>query len=133
MNMNTSKIIGGGLLAGVVFYALSLIVWALFKFLPVVPLTIAVPVEGLGRGWQIEHLVVSLVTGILFAIGYGVYGKARAGGWLYGGVIFVAAILPGFIAHFVINPEARSIVAYGAVVALVGALIGGKAVSAVIK
>lgn len=131
--MNTSRIIGGGLLAGVVFYALSLIVWALFKFLPVVPLSVAIPAEGLGRGWQIEHLVVSLVTGILFAIGYGVYGKARAGGWLYGGVIFVAAIAPGFIAHFVINPEARSIAVYGAIVSLLGALLGGKAVAMTAK
>jgi|GEM_PF-4202485 len=131
--MTSGKVIGGGLLAGIVFYVLSMIVWALFKFLPVIPFSIALPSQGLMAGWQIEHLVVSLVAGILWAVGYTVYGKARPGGWLYGLVIFVAGILPAFIASFVVNGPVRSAIAYGALVSLIGALLGGKAISLVVR
>lgn len=127
--MNTGRLIGGGIVAGGVFYLLSLGVWAVLKFLPVVPLPIAIPPQGLGAGWQVQHLVASLVIGLFWAVGYGIYGKARAGGWLYGLIMFVAILLPTFAVNFFVNPAARSLIAYGAVVSLVGALLGGKSVA----
>ena len=131
--MKASKIIGGGVLAGVVFYALSMIVWALFKFLPIVPLPLAITQQGLGQGWQIIHLLVSLFVGIMWAIGYAVYGRAREGGWLYGLVVFIVGLLPAFTANFIIAPDLRAGVVYGAIVALIGALLGGKAIAMVMK
>lgn len=131
--MTSGKVIGGGVLAGLVFYALSMIMWALFKFLPVIPFSLAVPKEGLMRGWQIEHLAMSLVAGILWAVGYAVYGKTRPGGWLYGFIVFIVALLPSFIANFVLNGPVRSVIAYGALTSLIGALLGGKVIASVMR
>lgn len=131
--MNGTKVIGGGLLAGIIFYALSLLVWALLKFLPVVPLAIAIPLDGLGKGWPLLHFLVLLAAGLAFAGGYAVYGKTREGGWLYGAMMFVVGILPAFVANFVLAPAARSVIVYGAVVSFIGALLAGKALSLVMK
>ena len=132
--MNSKQVLGGGVLTGLVFYVVSLIVLGVFKFLPVIPLSIAVPSERLGRGWQIEHLVVSLVIGILWAVGYAIYGKSRPGGWLYGWVIYMATLLPTFAVHLIIAESGvRSGIFYGALLALIGALLGGKVVSLIVK
>ena len=131
--MNSKQVIGGGVLAGFVFYVISLAVWALFKFLPVVPLSIAVPSSRLGSGWQVEHLLISIVIGILWAVGYAVYGKARPGGWLYGLILYLVAVFPAFILHFATALDGRSGVFYGAFLSLIGALLGGKVISLVAK
>ena len=131
--MNSGKIIGGGVAAGVVFYLLSLAVWGIFKFLPVIPLPLAIPTEGLMKGWQIEHLAVSLAAGILWAVGYAVYGKARQGGWLYGALIFLVGVFPAFLANFVVNVPMRNAIVYGAIVSFVGALLGGKVIATVAR
>lgn len=132
--MNSKQVWGGGVLAGLVFYVISLIVWAVFRFLPVIPLALAVPSDHLGRGWQVEHLIVSIVIGILWAAGYMVYGKSRPGGWLYGWVVYVVAILPTFVVQFImVEPAVRSSVFYGAFLAFIGALLGGKVVSLIVK
>ena len=131
--MKTSKIVSGGLVAGVVFYALSMLVLALFKFLPVVPLSIAIPAQGLGRGWQFEHLLVSLFIGLLWGVGYLVYGVRRPGGWLYGATLYMVGSFPAFVTQFIITPPLRGIIFYGAVVSLVSALIGGWIIAAMAK
>ena len=131
--MNGTKIISGGILAGIIFYALSLLVWALLKVLPVVPLSIAVPADGLGKGWQLMHLLVLLFAGLTWSLGYAVYGRAREGGWLYGAMMFTVGVLPAFVANFVLAPEARTMIFYGAVVSFIGALLAGKAVSLVMR
>ncbi len=131
--MSSKKIVAGGLCAGLVFYALSLVVWALFKFLPIVPLAVAVPPQGLSGGWYIEHLLVSLFIGLLWGFGYAVYGKLRPGGWLYGVTMYAVGLLPAFAANFVIAPEVRSVIFYGALVGLIGALLGGRTLAAIIK
>lgn len=131
--MNSKQVLGGGVLAGLVFYVISLLVWALFKFLPVVPLAIAVPSLRLGSGWQVEHLLMSILIGILWAVGYAVYGKMRPGGWLYGLMVYAVAVFPVFILHFATAAEGRSSILYGAILSLIGALLGGKVISMVVK
>ena len=131
--MTGTRIIGGGILAGAIFYALSLTVWALFKFLPIVPVAIAVPPEGLRALWPAVHLFVSLFVGLMWALGYAVYGRVRPGGWLYGGTIYLVGLLPTFVAHFVVSAPFRSVVVYGAIVSLIGALLGGKVIEMVGK
>lgn len=120
-------------MAGVVFYLVSLLVWVRFKFLVVVPLAVAIPKEGLVQGWQVQHLVVSLVVGVLWGIGYAVYGKQRAGGWLYGFMVFLLGTLPALAAYAVANPQARLLIAYNAIISLIGALLGGRALTLVAK
>lgn len=131
--MNSKTIIVGGVLAGLVFYAISLIVWALFKFLPIVPLAIAVPSAGLSTGWYGWHLLVSLFVGLMWGVGYAVYGKVRAGGWLYGLTVYAVGLLPAFVANFVIAPQLRAVIFYGALVGLIGALLAGRTIAAVVR
>ncbi|OGL64621.1 hypothetical protein A3B21_02730 [Candidatus Uhrbacteria bacterium RIFCSPLOWO2_01_FULL_47_24] len=131
--MKTSKILSGGIIAGVAFYALSMLIWALFKFLPVVPLSIAIPAQGLGRGWQIEHFLVSLFIGVMWGFGYLIYGTRRASGWLYGATLFIVGSLPSFVTYFIISPPLRSIIFYGAIISFIGALLGGKIIAAMAK
>ncbi len=131
--MSSKKIVAGGLCAGLVFYGLSLLIWVLFKFLPIVPLAIAVPSQGLSAGWYIEHLLVSLFIGLLWGFGYAVYGKTRPGGWLYGASMYMVGLLPAFVANFVIAPPMRSVIFYGALVGLIGALLGGRTLAVIIK
>lgn len=131
--MNSKKIIGGGVLAGLLFYALSILVWSLLKFLPIVPLSIALPASALTTGWQVVHLVVSLGIGILWSIGYGIYGAARPGGWLYGITVYLVALFPAFVIGFMTAGPVRTVLVYGAIVSLVAALLGGKLISLVIR
>ncbi len=131
--MNSKKIIAGGVLAGLLFYALSLLVWGLFKFLPIVPLSIGLPVAALRSGWPVVHLLVSLGIGILWSIGYGIYGGKRPGGWLYGATVYLIALLPAFAVSFMTAGSASNVVVYGAVVSLIAALLGGKLISLVVK
>ena len=131
--MNWKKTIGAGLLAGLLFYVLSLVVWVRFKFLVVVPLAVALPKEGLLAGWQVQHLVVSLVVGVLWAVGYGIYGTRRTGGWLYGLMVFLLGTAPALVTYAVINPQARLLILYNAVISLIGALLGGRIIALVAK
>ncbi len=131
--MNSKKIIGGGILAGVLFYAVSLLVWALMKFLPIVPLSIGIPSAALSSGWQVVHLAVSLGIGILWSIGYGIYGATRPSGWLYGATVYVVAVLPAFAINFMTAGPARDVIVYGAIVSFIAALLGGKLISLVVK
>lgn len=127
--MTIKNIIKGGIAAGLIFYGISVIIWALFKFLPIVPLSIAIPAQGLGQGWLVEHLAVSLLIGLVWAIGYAIYGVKRQGGWLYGAVIYLTGSLPTFIVYLVISAPLRSMIFYGAIISLVGALLGGKVIA----
>lgn len=129
--MKPRSVVLGGVLAGVAFYAISLLVWALFKFLPIIPLPISVPSQGLGWGWQAEHLLVSIVIGLLWAAGYALYGKMRPGGWLYGFMVYLIGAFPAFLAYMLIAPPPRSVIVYGALVSFIGALFGGKIIAAV--
>lgn len=136
--MNIKRVITAGLAAGATFYVVSLVVWGLLKFLPVIPLAIAIPPVGLGQGWWIYHLLVSVFIGIMWAVGYSVYGKGRAGGWLYGATVYIVGSLPAFVTHFLIAPTipdapVRSLIVYGAIVSLIGALLGGRVISLLIK
>lgn len=131
--MTSKKIITAGIGAGIVFYVVSLVVWGLFKFLPVVPLPLALQQQGLQSGWLIEHLLVSLFIGLLWGYGYSVYGKVRAGGWLYGGTIYLVGLLPVFVAQFIILAPIRMLTVYGAVISLIGALLAGKVISLIAK
>ena len=131
--MHSKKIIGGGVVAGLLFYALSLLVWALLKFLPIVPLSIALPLQALTTGWQVVHLAVSLGIGMLWSIGYGVYGTTRPGGWLYGITIYLVAFFPAFVVSFITAGPVRSVLIYGAIVSLVASLLGGKVISLIVK
>lgn len=131
--MSGTKIIGGGILAGLIFYALSLLIWAMLKFLPVVPFAISVPIDGLGKGWQGLHLIVLVVAGLAWAIGYAVYGKNGDSGWRYGAVMFLVGVLPAFVANFVLAPASRIMIIYGVIVSFIGALLAGKALSLVMK
>lgn len=131
--MTSKRIIVGGLFAGIAFYLISLIIWALFKFLPVIPFSIAIPEAGLQSGWKIEHLLVSLFIGLMWGFGYMIYGKARSGGLLYGATIYLVGLLPAFVAHFVISADARMAIVYGAIASLAGALLGGKVIALIAK
>lgn len=131
--MSSKKIVIGGLVAGLVFYAISLVVWGIFKFLPIVPLAIALPPQGLSAGWYVEHLLVSLFIGLLWGFGYAVYGKARPGGWLYGANMYMVGLLPAFVANFIITPQVRSVVVYGAFIGLISALLAGKTISVIAR
>lgn len=131
--MNTSKVIIGGVVSGLIFYGISIAIWGAFKFLPIVPLSIAISADGLQTGWQVEHLMVSLFVGLMWAVGYAVYGRAKASGWQYGIVIFAVGSLPAFVANFVIAPAARSMIVYGGIIALVSALLAGKAIALIVK
>lgn len=132
--MNIKKIMSAGVLAGLVFYAVSMIIWGLFKVLPVVPLIVTMRSQGLGHLWQAEHLAVSLAIGVIWAIGYALIGKgALAGGWLYGWVLYLTGTVPLLGIYLLIAPADRTLNAYGAVVALIGALLGGKAIALVAK
>lgn len=127
--MTIKNIIKAGVLAGLIFYAISVIIWALFKFLPIVPLSIAIPAQGLGQGWLVEHLAVSLFIGLTWAVGYAIYGIKRQGGWLYGAIIYLTGSFPAFVVYLVISAPLRSMIFYGAIISLVGALLGGKAIA----
>ena len=131
--MHSKKIIGGGVLAGILFYALSLLVWALFKFLPIVPLSIALPSSALATGWQVVHLAVSLGIGILWSIGYWIYGTTRPGGWLYGITVYLVAFFPTFVVSFITAGPVRSVLIYGAIVSLVASLLEGKVIALIVR
>ena len=126
--MNLQKYIGAGLLAGIIFYVLSLGIWKWLGFLPVVPLAIAIPGGNLGSNWPVVHGVVSLLTGLLWTAGYAVYGKARPGGWQYGIVMYVVATVPAVLVGLVLASGARSVITYSAIVSLVGTLLAGKTI-----
>ncbi|KKU13797.1 MAG: hypothetical protein UX17_C0008G0002 [Parcubacteria group bacterium GW2011_GWC2_45_7] len=127
--MNNKKILGAGLVVGLLFYVISLLIWGLSKFLPVVPLAIAIPNTALLPGWQIEHLLVSLFIGIMWAIGFAVYGVKRDSGWLYGVIVYLVGTLPAFAVYFITTAQWRPIILYGALVSFIGALLGGKVMS----
>jgi len=131
--MNSKKIIGGGIIAGLLFYALSMLVWTLLKFLPIVPLPIALPSHALTAGWPVVHLAVSLAIGIFWSIGYGIYGTTRPGGWLYGATVYLVAVLPAFAINFMTAGPVRDVLVYGAIVSFIAALLGGKLISLVVK
>jgi hypothetical protein len=131
--MKSKNIVIGGFLSGAVFYIISLLTWALFKFLPIIPLSIAVPESGLQQGWALVHLIVSVLIGFIWVWGYVVYGMKRPGGWLYGSVMYLVGTLPAFIVHFMMNAPLRGIIFYGAVISFIGALLGGRVISSIVK
>lgn len=130
--MNIKKMVTAGLASGVIFYALSLIVWWLFQFLPVTPTPVVILNKGLQQGWMVEHLIVSLFVGLLWMIGYAICRsseKLHLGGSIYGMVIYVAGILPAFIIQFIVFTELRALMVYGAIVSLIAVLLSGKIIS----
>ena len=127
--MNSKKIVLAGLVVGVIFYALSLAIWWLFKFLPVVPTPVIILNQGLQVGWMVEHLVVSLFVGLLWGVGY----MVCKGDYQYGVVIYVAGFLPTFVIQSVVFADVRMFMIYGAIVSLVAVLIADKVFSLIVK